>query len=243
MPYVEADGAKLYFEEYGQGYPIIFIHEFASDLRGWESQIRQLSRGHRCIAYNARGYPLSDVPEDAALYGWEFAVDDIAAVMQGLKIERAHLVGSSMGGYAALQFGLRYREKASAIVAAGVGSGSHPPQRDSWLRENSVLSRIFIDHGMVSMSERMARGPARIQLKYKDQKSWREFVVRLRQHSALGGTWRRGFPGTEITPLAENGVAHVETIRPSRPITNQPMPTWSACTAANGLDLIQERPS
>jgi hypothetical protein len=39
---------------------------------------------------------------------------------------------------------------------------------------------------MVSMSERMARGPARIQLKYKDQKSWREFIVRLRQHSALG---------------------------------------------------------
>jgi pimeloyl-ACP methyl ester carboxylesterase len=330
MPYVEADGVKLYFEECGEGYPIIFIHELASDMRGWESQIRQLSRGYRCIAYNARGYPPSDVPEEAALYSWEFGADDIAAVMRGLKIERAHLVGSSMGGYAALQFGLRHPEKISAVVAAGVGSGSHPSQRAAWLRETSVLSRIFVAHGMVSMTERMARGPARIQLKYKDQKSWREFVVRLRQHSALGmsntmahcqasrpslhglrdhlsavtvpvllavgdedvrcletnlmlksalpnaglwicpntghainleeptafnaqiesflgavdrGTWRRGFPGTEITPLAENGAAHVETIRPSRPITNQPMPTWSACTAANGLDLIQEGPS
>ena len=113
-------------------------------------------------------------------------VDDIAAVMQGLKIERAHLVGLSMGGYAALQFGLRYPEKASAIVAASVGSGSHPSQRDAWLRETSVLARIFIDHGMVGMAERMARGPARIQLKYKDRTSWREFVVRLRQHSAQG---------------------------------------------------------
>ena len=111
---------------------------------------------------------------------------DIAAVMRGLKIERAHLVGLSMGGYAALQFGLRYPEKTSAIVAASVGSGSHPSQRDAWLRETSVLARIFIEHGMVSMAERMARGPARIQLKYKDQKNWREFVVRLRQHSALG---------------------------------------------------------
>ena len=118
MPYVDATGAKLYFEESGYGYPIIFIHEFASDIRGWEVQVRHFSRAYRCIAYNARGYPPSDVPEDAALYGWEFAVDDIAAVMRGLRIERAHVVGLSMGGYAALQFGLRYPEKASAIVAA-----------------------------------------------------------------------------------------------------------------------------
>jgi len=186
MPYVEATGAKLYFEESGSGDPIIFIHELASDLRGWSAQTCYFSRGYRCIAYNARGYPPSDIPEDFASYGWEFAVDDIAAVMGGLKIKRAHLVGLSMGGYAALLFGLRYPEKTSAIVAASVGSGSHPSQRGAWLRETSVLARIFIDHGMVAVAERMARGPARIQLKYKDQKSWREFVVGLRQHSPLG---------------------------------------------------------
>src|SRR5216684_1935801 len=200
MPYVEAAGAKLYFEESGYSYPIIFIHELASDIRGWEAQTRHFSRGYRCIAYNARGYPPSDVPEDFASYGWEFAVDDIAAVMRGLKIERAHLVGLSMGGYAALQFGLRYPEKTSALVAASVGSGSHPSHRDAWLRETSVLARIFIEHGMVSMSERMARGPARIQLKYKDQKSWREFIVRLRQHSALG---------------MSNTMARAQALRPS----------------------------
>jgi pimeloyl-ACP methyl ester carboxylesterase len=60
------------------------------------------------------------------LYRWQFAVDDIAAVMRDLNIERAHLVGLSMGGYTALQFGLRYPEKTSAMVAASVGSGSHP---------------------------------------------------------------------------------------------------------------------
>src|SRR5258708_4547145 len=56
MPYVDAYGAKLYFEESGHGYPIIFIHEFASVIRGWESQLRHFSRGYRCVAYNARGY-------------------------------------------------------------------------------------------------------------------------------------------------------------------------------------------
>jgi pimeloyl-ACP methyl ester carboxylesterase len=159
MPYVEATGAKLYFEESGDGYPIIFIHEFASDIRGWEAQLRHFSRDYRCIAYNARGYPPSDVPQDAAFYGWEFAVDDIAAVMRGLSIDRAHVVGLSMGGYAALQFGLRYPEKVSAIIAAAVGSGSHPSQRDAWLRETTVLAQIFSDRGMEVIAERIARGP------------------------------------------------------------------------------------
>ena len=98
MPYVESNGVKLYFEENGDGYPIIFVHEFGSDIRLWEAQVRYFSRAYRCIAYNARGYPPSDVPEDATLYSWELAVDDIAAVMRSLSIERAHVVGLSMGG-------------------------------------------------------------------------------------------------------------------------------------------------
>ena len=200
MPYVEAAGAKLYFEERGYGYPIIFIHEFASDMRGWESQLRYFSRGYRCIAYNARGYLPSDVPEDPSSYSWELAVDDIAALTRGLSIERAHLVGLSMGGYTALQFGLRCPERVSALVAGSVGSGCHPSHRDAWLRETSVLSRIFVEHGMVSMAERMARGPAPIQLKYKDQKSWREFVIRLRQLSPQG---------------MSNTMAHCQATRPS----------------------------
>ena len=186
MPYVEGAGVKLYFEECGYGYPVLFIHEFASDIRGWQTQLRYFSGAYRCIAYNARGYPPSDVPDDASSYSWELAVDDIAALMRGLKIERAHLVGLSMGGYAALQFGLRYPEKTSAIVAASVGSGSHPAQRDAWLRETSVLAHIFSERGMNTMAERMARGPARIQLRYKDPIGWQEFVARLRQQSPLG---------------------------------------------------------
>ena len=176
----------MYFEERGEGYPIIFVHEFASDIRGWEPQLHHFSCWYRCIAYNARGYPPSDVPGDATSYGWEFAVDDIAAVMRGLSIERAHVVGLSMGGYAALHFGLRYPEKIAAIVAASVGSGSHPARRDAWLRETSVLARILSDRGMEGIAVRMARGPTRIQLKHKDPKGWQQFVARLLELSPQG---------------------------------------------------------
>ena len=129
MPHIQAEGARLYYEEAGAGHPIVFVHEFGADLREWETQMRFFSRAYRCIAYNARGYPPSDVPADLALYGYEFACADIAAIMRGLSIPRAHVVGLSMGGYAALQFGLRHPDMATAIVAAGAGTGSAPSVR------------------------------------------------------------------------------------------------------------------
>jgi pimeloyl-ACP methyl ester carboxylesterase len=176
----------LFYEQTGHGYPIMFVHEFGSDFREWEIQVRYFSRAYRCVTYNARGYPPSDVPEDANLYGWEFAVDDIAAVMRGLGIARAHVVGLSMGGYAALQFGLRYPGMASAIVAAGAGSGSPPAQREAWLKETPAMARAFVERGMDAMAEEMGHHPTRIQLKYKDPKGWQDFVDHLRQHSARG---------------------------------------------------------
>ena len=88
MPYIEATEARLYFEECGYGYPIIFVHEFASDMRGWESQLRHFSRSHRCITFNARGYPPSDIPQNAASYGWELAIDDIAASLEKKQEQR-----------------------------------------------------------------------------------------------------------------------------------------------------------
>jgi pimeloyl-ACP methyl ester carboxylesterase len=200
MPHIHASGTKLYYEETGSGYPIVFVHEFGSDCREWETQVRHFSRAYRCITYNARGYPPSDVPEDLNQYGWEFSVDDVAAVMQGLSISRAHVVGLSMGGYAALHFGLKYPEKASAIVAAGAGSGSPPAQREAWLRETPALARNFVERGMDAMSEEMGHHPTRIQLKYKDPRGWQDFVDHLRQHSALG---------------MSNTMARYQTLRPS----------------------------
>src|SRR4051812_12755530 len=52
MPYITSAGIRLYYEEAGKGAPIVFVHEFADDLRSWEPQIRYFSRRYRCIAYN-----------------------------------------------------------------------------------------------------------------------------------------------------------------------------------------------
>ena len=69
MPYATTDdGVRLYFEETGSGNPVILVHEFAGDLRSWEPQMRHFGKRYRAIAYNARGFPPSDVPELVSSY-------------------------------------------------------------------------------------------------------------------------------------------------------------------------------
>ena len=82
MPYARArDGTRLYWEAIGSGEPLVFVHEYAGDHRSWEPQVRYFSRRYRCIAFNARGYPPSDVPTANTAYSQEIARDDVVAVM------------------------------------------------------------------------------------------------------------------------------------------------------------------
>src|SRR5579885_3168138 len=99
------DGVRLHYEETGQGTPVLFVHEFAGDHRSWEPQLRHFASRYRCIAYNARGYPPSDVPPSFESYSQARAADDIRGVLDALNLQRAHVVGLSMGANATLHFG------------------------------------------------------------------------------------------------------------------------------------------
>src|SRR3974377_771056 len=103
MPYVDCAGVQLFYEDTGSGDAIIWIHEFAADYRSWEQQVRYFSRDYRCITYNARGSPPADVPQDPGAYGFEQQRNDVLRIMDALAIGKAHLIGLSMGAYAALQ--------------------------------------------------------------------------------------------------------------------------------------------
>ena len=142
MPIAQAAGARIHYEELGRGTPIVFAHEFGADLREWEAQLRFFSRGHRCIRYNARGYPPSEVPADPAQYGWEQARDDLLAVMDAAGVERAHVVGLSMGGYAALAFALAYPQRCLSIVPSAAGSGSilDAAQLEAWRQDCRITT-------------------------------------------------------------------------------------------------------
>ncbi len=203
MPYVDSQGVKLYYEEAGKGTPIVFVHEFADDLNGWAPQVRFFSRRYRCIAFNARGYPPSDVPKSRAKYSQAIATDDIAAVMRHLKLRKAHIIGCSMGGYAALHFGLRYPRLALSLTSVGVGFGSDPDKRKQFLRDTEVMARRFEELGAREAIKPYQIGPSRVQMQNKDPAGFAHFCAEFAKHSALGSAnTLRGVQGRRPTVYA-----------------------------------------
>ena len=181
-----SDGIKLYFEETGSGTPIVFVHEFAGDHRSWEPQVRFFSRYFRCITYAARGYVPSDVPSDPSAYSQQRARDDVIAVMDHLGLDKAHIVGLSMGGFATVHVGITYPQRTLSLVIAGCGYGSEPSQKARFRSEAEGVADNIERLGGKYLAEQYALGPARVQLQNKDPRAWLEFADQLAQHSTRG---------------------------------------------------------
>jgi pimeloyl-ACP methyl ester carboxylesterase len=180
------DGINLYYEEAGSGTPIVFVHEFGGDYLSWEPQMRHFSRNYRCIAFNARGYTPSDVPEDVAMYSQERAVKDIIAVMDHIGVKKAHIVGLSKGGFATLHFGLNYADRALSLVVAGAGYGAEKQFADYFRQVSLDVAKNFEEQGSEKFAKIYSLAASRVQFQSKDPRGWQEFAQRLGQHSAKG---------------------------------------------------------
>jgi pimeloyl-ACP methyl ester carboxylesterase len=183
---VTDDGVTLHVEETGEGEPLLFIHEFAGDHRSWEPQVRFFSAAYRCVTYAARGYPPSDVPTDPAAYSQTRAIADAVAVLDGLSIARAHVVGLSMGGFTALHLAMAHADRVSSAVVAGAGYGAHPDRAEAFRTESMLTAAAFAAEGAAKVAERYAVGPARVQFQNKNPRGWAEFAAALAAHSSLG---------------------------------------------------------
>jgi pimeloyl-ACP methyl ester carboxylesterase len=183
-----ADGIKLYYEEAGTGTPVVFVHEFAGDYRTWEPQLRTFARSHRCVTFSARGYPPSDVSSDPARYGQDIARADVIAVMDALGINRAHVVGHSMGAYTALHVGIKHPQRCISVTAAGCGWGSvaDPAAREAMRQVAAETAKMFTEKDIVEAAAIYADGPTRQAHKHKDPRGYAEFARMLAEHSALG---------------------------------------------------------
>lgn len=189
MPYVTTDDdVRLYYEESGRGDPILFAHEFGGHYLSWEPQIRYFSRRYRCVSYAARGWPPSDVPDSAAAYSQVRAADDAAAVLRGLGIDTAHIVGLSMGATAAIEFGIRHPNMARSLTAAACGGGATTdPERKRKFRDDCLAFAERIERqGMAAMAELYCAGSARVQYREKDSRGWEEFKQQFAAGSARG---------------------------------------------------------
>ncbi len=178
MPTVTTgDTVKLYYEEAGQGDPIVFVHEFGGHHLSWEQQMRYFSRRYRCITYQARGWPPSDVPPDANSYSQARAADDIADVIKGLKLGKAHVVGLSMGATAAIEFAIRHPGLGLSITAAGAGTGSSrdPELKKRFAGEALATADMIDQHGIKALADLYTTAASRQQLLAKDPRGFEEF--------------------------------------------------------------------
>ena len=196
------DGVKLYYEETGSGRPILFIHEFSGDYRAWELQIRYFSRRYRCITFNARGYPPSEVPSGVEKYSQKRAVDDAVNVLDHLKIDKAHIVGLSMGGFAALNYGVHYPHRALSITIGAAGMGAEPDKTAQFREEVEVVAKRWESEGAKNFAPIYGSGPGREQLEMKDPRGFKEFIDQLSEHDPKGAALTlRGVQMRRPTPF------------------------------------------
>jgi proline iminopeptidase len=197
MPYaVTRDNVQLYFEEAGSGTPIIFLHEFAADHTNWEPQLRYFSRGHRCIAYSARGYAPSEVPPSAEVYTYRHFYTDALAVLDHLKIDRAHFIGLSMGSYSSLQVALAAPDRVLSMTLAGVGSGSSLDDLDAFRAQCRANAEQFETLGSADVAKVTREAPGRIPFLVKDPRGHADFYAALARHDAKGSAnTMRSFQG------------------------------------------------
>ena len=124
-------GTQLYYETAGKGEVVVFIHGLALDNRMWDAQWMNFAKKYKVIRYDVRGFGQSDRAHDP-----HNPTEDLKALLDYLKIDKAHLVGLSMGGNIALNFAAKYPERVNKIVAVDANI-------DGFTNYTSELNGIF----------------------------------------------------------------------------------------------------
>lgn len=190
MALLDINGTRLWVEESGpaDAPAFVFVHEFGGDNRSWREQVDHFKDRYRCVTYNVRGYPPSDVPEHEDQYGQDIATADLLGVLDTLDIGRAHLVGLSMGAYTGLRFALAHPDRVLTLAAASGGSGSFPATREGFLKETRALADAILEQDTLDFPG-FAASATRTQLKLKRPDMWEEFASHFRDHSPRGSAF------------------------------------------------------
>jgi pimeloyl-ACP methyl ester carboxylesterase len=134
MPFAPVNGIDLFYESHGDGPAVVFLHGRGGNHLSWWQQVPHFSRRYRCIAIDHREFGLSTEVDDGP--GRKAFADDLHQLLDYLKIDRACLVGQSMGGFTALAFALREPDRVSGLVLADTTGGIVSADIGSEMRKN-----------------------------------------------------------------------------------------------------------
>ena len=119
MSTVKVNDITLYYEQYGQGQTLVFIHGLGSSARDWEFQVAPLAEHYQVIIFDLRGHGRSDKP--AGPYSMSLFAADTAALLRALDSEAAYIVGLSLGGGIALQLAVDTPSMVRKLVVVNSG--------------------------------------------------------------------------------------------------------------------------
>jgi pimeloyl-ACP methyl ester carboxylesterase len=133
VPFLDRDGAKIYYEDHGHGPSILLSHGYSATCRMWDGQLAALVPRRRVIVWDMRGHGETDDPEDPAAYSEALTVEDMAALLRHCGIDRAVIGGLSLGGYMSLAFHLTHPEMVRALMLFDTGPGfRNADARNTW---------------------------------------------------------------------------------------------------------------
>jgi pimeloyl-ACP methyl ester carboxylesterase len=149
MPYLTRDGIGIYYEDHGHGLPILFSHGFGASTGMWQGQVDALRDAYRLILWDMRGHGESDSPDDQALYSHQHTVEDMRALLDHLRIDRAVIAGHSLGGFMSLAFHVHYPQRVQGLILQGCGPGYRNPEaRAAWNARAEQRARTLQDQGL-----------------------------------------------------------------------------------------------
>lgn len=162
---VPVRGGDLAYEEAGSGEPIILLHGHSFDRRMWDSQFAELAKRYRMIRYDLRGYGLSDLPDEGE---GSLHAEDLASLLDALKIPKAHVVGLSLGGYVVGDMVALHPDRllSATIASGGVFDGPAsrkltPAEKEKRLAEIEVLRAKGVDSEKKRWQEALLEGAGR----------------------------------------------------------------------------------
>jgi pimeloyl-ACP methyl ester carboxylesterase len=149
MSYFTRDDVRLYYEDHGQGMPILLTHGFAAATGMWYPQIETFQHAYRLLPWDMRGHGDSEAPEDQALYSQDHTVEDMRALLDHLGIAQAIIAGHSLGGFMSLAFHVAYPERVQALLLQGCGPGyRNPKTRQAWNEQAKRRAQILESKGL-----------------------------------------------------------------------------------------------
>ncbi|HKG12601.1 MAG TPA: alpha/beta fold hydrolase [Pyrinomonadaceae bacterium] len=135
--FAEVNGGRLYYEAMGKGPAVVLVHGGLVDSRLWDGQMKPLSKHFRVVRYDIRGYGRSPAPT-----GEYYVIEDLRALLDYLKIDKATVVGLSLGGIVAADFALEHPARVESLVLVGSGlRGDKQPRNEQTTRAYQIGAR------------------------------------------------------------------------------------------------------